>query len=218
MSAAGWSSRLRVVSSLRRGPVASLRHGVPQGGRGVVQPQVHVAVLGEGGEHLQPGGGEPAGAEHRDAVGKVAELAAGRGAAAQASSSSSAGLGVPRVARSRRHSSACQARSSSSGLPSPRLVTPGRPGTQHLRPRLAVLVEHRGQPPCDCEPTSFVLGADAEVLRERPAPRLRWDRRVDDARAAATPTARAPNAARRRHARPRRPRALRRPGCSATGS
>ena len=49
-----------------------LRDGVPQRGRGVVQPEVHVAVLGEGGEDLEPGGGEPAGSEDREPVGQVA--------------------------------------------------------------------------------------------------------------------------------------------------
>ena len=213
----GLVSRRRVSSSLRRRAGGVCSDAVPQRGRGVVQPQVHVAVLGEGGEHLQASGGEPAGAEDREPRRQVAQ----RRIVTQAR----AGV-VEQLGRARRTERIAEP-PPQLGLPGEvlvegravaALVPPGGPGAQHLGPRLAVLVEHPRQPPCHREPPSLVVGGAAEVLRKRPAPRLgRGHRSCRSRRAAATPTAPAPTSPRPRRAPPRTPQEPRRPACSATG-
>ncbi len=101
---------------------------VPQRGperrAGVVQPQVHVAVHGQRGQHLQPGGVEPGGAVERQ-PGRQAVAGLGDAAGRRPRSSSSAGFGTPTRSRTRRHSSGCQARS------------PGTPPSLARRPRPA---------------------------------------------------------------------------------
>ena len=92
------------------------------------------------------------------------------------------------------------------------------PGAQHLRPRLPVLVEQVRQPAGHGQASSLVLVAGAEVLGERPAPRLVRDGLVDDLEErpdglAAEPTARLP-----RRAPATRPAAPRRASCSAKGT
>ena len=164
-------SRLRLVSSLRRSTGGDVGDGVPQRGRRVVQPQVHVAVLGQRSEHLHPGGRQPAGAEHREPRRQVAQrrLVAqprarvleqlGRARRAERVAQPAPQLGLPAQILVERRAVAA-------------LVPPRRPRAQHLRPRLPVLVEHPGQPPRDREPPALVLAVAAEVLRQRPAPRL----------------------------------------------
>ncbi len=98
----------------------------------------------------------------------------------QASSSSSAGLGVPSAPRSRRHSSACHREVVVERAAVTALVATGCPGAQHLRPGLPVLVEHPRQSTRDREPSPLVLRVGAEVLGQRPAPRLGRGRGVDD--------------------------------------
>ena len=213
----GFASRLRAVSSLRRttgGTDATVSHSAGDewcSHRCTSRCSASAAsTCSRAGEsRLAPNTDSRAGRSLSDGSSR---------SRVQASSSSSAGLGVPRrVAQP----------APQLGLPGEvrveraavtSLVPAGGPGAQHLRPGLPVLVVHRRQPAGDREPSSLVLGVGAEVLRERPGPRLGRDRRVDDVEQRPHRPRRRPQRDSSRRARPTTTPAPRRPACSATGT
>ncbi len=161
------------------GHMLGLADRLPERGRGVVQPQVHVAVLGERGQDAQARRGQAAGAEDGESFGEPAQVGVG--------AESRAGV-VEQLGGGRLADPVAQ--------PAPKLRLPPQivverravtalvpaigPGAQHLRPRLPILVEQVRQPSGHGQASSLVLVARAEVLGERPAPRLVRDGLVDD--------------------------------------
>ena len=116
----------RVAGELRRRVGAAGGHAlgdlgdpVPQDGGGVRQPEVHVAVPGQRGEHDEVVLGQAGGAEQRQPLRQGGEHAGSRSSAATAVASRSAGSGTPIRARRARHSSGCQRRSAGTSASSP---------------------------------------------------------------------------------------------------
>ena len=183
-----------------------------------MQPQVHVAVLGQGGQHLKPGGREPAGAEDRDAA------PAGR---CSSGSSRSRGAGVvEQLGRAGRTEPLAQP-APQLGLPgqvvvaaaSRRRARRGRPPRRAASPAGTGRTRRTaGQPAGHREPPALVLASGAEVLGERPAPRLGRGRGVDDLEQRPHRPRRRPPLDRLGVLGRRRLHAPRRPACSATGS
>ena len=217
-SAAGCASRWRAGVVAAAGGAVLAGDGVPERGGGVVQPQVHVAVLGERGEDAQPGGGQAAGAEDGEPFGQRAQVGSAR-SVAQASSSSSAGDGV---------ADAVAEPAPQLGLPAQvvvqrravaPLVVAGRP-RRAASPAATGRTRRTGAPgrlaTASRRPLSSVGGA--EVLGQRPAPRLARDGRVDDLEQRPERLAGAPTARRPRRAPATRPAPPRRAACSARGT
>ncbi len=212
----GLASRLRAVSSLRRttgGTAATVSHNAGDewcSHRCTSRCSARAAsTCSRAGEsRLAPNTDSRAGRSLSDGSSR---------SRAQASSSSSAGLGVPRVSRSRRHSSACQARSASSGLPSPRS---SRPAAQ------ARSISGR-----DCPYSSYIEVRRRATESRRPlssasvprccaSDRAHGSDGIDASMTSSSGHTDRPGAHRcdsRRRARPTTRPAPRRPACSATG-
>ena len=137
----------------------------------MVQPEMYVAVLGQGREDLQPRRGDPGGAEDGEPLGQRAELRV----------RSELATGV--VEQLRR---AGRAQVVAEGAPECRLpgevfrewravtllVPAVSPSLEHRRPGLPVRAERTGEPAGDRQPAPLVVVTLAKVLGQRPAPRL----------------------------------------------
>ena len=188
---------------------------VPQRRRGVVQPQVDVALLGERREHLQAGAREPAGAEDADPLGQVelgragSELVAGRveqlGRRGQAARGRAAAA-TARPASGRRRRAGRRRRGCRRRPPTP-APSPVSPGRRRRTARRACSRPEAGGP---CRPYRRRGAAPAARTRPRPA----GTRPAPPA--AARPAGPATTRGRRPPASPAR--APRRPASSRTGS
>ena len=135
----------------------------------MVQPQVHVAVLGECGQHLQPRRREPAGAEHGEPVGQVDQ---GRVAAQPgARIVQQLGGGRPETLAQRPPQLGLPAQVGGQRAAVAELVSTLRPRLHHRRAGVTVGVERPRERSRDGEPASVDGVAAGQVPGERGGPR-----------------------------------------------